>query len=158
MRFYPLISASFLLVGCVGHAGKAHTAYISTTDMLTTPMTETARASAQEAVEKLKMAIRLEDPQSISSIVSYPLTVNGAPIVTNAADFVAQFKVIFNAKVRTALIAQSPDQLVQDVTEGIMVGRGGEVWLREACQSKRVSGSCPQEDRHFLLIAINNKQ
>jgi hypothetical protein len=155
MRLFPLISASFLFVGCAGPTGNERIAYINTTDMLEVPMTEATRASAQEAVEKLKIAIQLGDPRSISSIISYPLNVNGIPAIANASEFAAQFKGIFNAKVRAAVLAQSPGKFVQDATEGVMVG-GGEVWLREACQSKRVSGTCPQEALHFLVVAINN--
>lgn len=148
-----LLLLSIVLVGCVNH-GRDRVVLIDTTDTLTFPMAESRRASAQAMLAQLKGAITRKDSEAVAALISYPLTLNGAPAVLNSAQFIARFSSIVNSKVRSAMLARPSDQLVESV-EGIAIG-GGAVWIQEACPSNNPKSSCSEEEKRFRVVAINN--
>jgi hypothetical protein len=91
------------------------------------------------------------DDQGIAESVKYPIKVrlNGSETVINtAADFVKNFKAIFNDKVSKALIESDENELLI-TAKGVRIGNG-ELWFNQFCSD----AVCAKGE--FLITQINN--
>jgi hypothetical protein len=99
----------------------------------------------------LQAALRANDHRSVIKLVAFPLRVNfesGPQLYRDRRSLGRDFERIFTAKVRLAVISQSPDRLfVRD--QGAMVG-DGELWFRETCTNKACSPAGP-----VRIVAVN---
>lgn len=89
------------------------------------------------------------DSYGIAENVKYPITVkiNGATVITNADEFIANYDAIFNDRILEALGNTNEENLIL-LPEGIRVSQG-EIWFNLFCMDV-VCG-----DPQFLITQIN---
>jgi hypothetical protein len=106
-------------------------------------------------LSELKEAIALRDPQRISNRVIYPIKLcvgDRERRVRNAAEFERNFDRIMNRDVRSAVTAQSPDDLFKN-WQGVMIGQG-QVWIGSYPAFHRRN---PYPEAMFYIKTINNQ-
>ncbi len=126
--------ACLLLGGTCANQGVAQWAYADSSQA----------AAIHQFVVQLQSAVRKNDAAAIARVVAFPLRVNSAGhrhrYVRSDAAFVRDYARLFNANVRSAVLAQDPDSVFQD-WKGLMLGRG-HVWLSDDCALSRRLDQC----------------
>jgi hypothetical protein len=109
---------------------------------------------ARVFVAKLQAAVQGNDVQAIAAMTHFPLTVNGRPGARDSARFVQGFGVIFNDKVRSAVLQARVEDLFASY-RGLMIG-SGQVWISGVCADRAAASPCAGK-RSLAIIAINNR-
>jgi hypothetical protein len=153
MRLGSLLVWLLVLCACA-HPVQEQRAEITTTDYLEFPMTDADRAAAVDILQRLRTAIRNDDPRSIADIINYPFYVNGAAIA-NASAFVSEYQDVFTQKVRASGLAMTPDRL-ENTSKGLVFG-SGEVWIAADCPV-HASVGCANGTKQLLITGVNDKR
>lgn len=117
---------------------------------------ESSVAGAEEAlpprqafIAELQRAVRGHDVAWLSAHLRYPLRYHTAckSLIRTKSWFVKNYPSIFDAKLRAAVLAQTPDRVFEN-WQGIMVGEGSRnIWIRDVA-----NGPPPR----YQIITINN--
>ena len=102
--------------------------------------------------EQLKSAVVEDEREWVASRVSFPILVRiGAERreVVDEGDFLSNYDVIMNCRVRTAISKQVSEELFKN-WRGVMVG-DGELWFTAVVRSESQPDSL-----EFVIIALNN--
>lgn len=113
---------------------------------------ELSSAEASDFLRRLQSAVTSHNAAAIAAVTQFPLTVNGKPGPKTPDEFTQQFDAIFTAKVRGAILTQSPATLFAN-WHGMMIGRG-EVWFSALCDEDGAAGGC--KNRRIRIVSINN--
>jgi hypothetical protein len=111
-----------------------------------------SRAEAVEFLARLQQAVATGDAAAVASLTRFPLTVNGRSGAANATEFVSRYEVIYNERVRTAILNQTVAGMFVN-WKGLIVGHG-EVWIAASCDADGPPGEC--RNRRILVSSINN--
>ena len=115
-----------------------------------------SQEEAQAFLTKLQAAVAGNDARSVAAMTHFPLTVNGRPGPRDSAHFVQGFDVIFNDKVRNAVLHARVENLFASY-RGLMIG-SGQVWIAAICARTVQRGdSLCRFKRTIAIIAVNNR-
>lgn len=113
-----------------------------------------SQEEAQAFLTKLQAAVAGNDARSVAAMTQFPLTVNGRPGARDSARFVQGFDVIFNDRVRSAVLHARVENLFASY-RGLMIG-SGQVWISAVCAGSAGAIPCAGK-RTIAIIAINNR-
>lgn len=106
----------------------------------------------KEFIVLIKQHLAKEDRQKLSSLISYPITVNlhGKRVqIKSKGEFVKNYHDIINAKVRKSVSRQKYEDLFVN-WQGVMIGNG-EIWFNAINNDPKKS-----QETELKIIAINN--
>jgi hypothetical protein len=109
-------------------------------------------ADAADFLRRLQSAVTAHNVSAVAALTQFPLTVNGKAGPKSPDEFTQQFDAIFTARVRAAILTQSPGNLFAN-WHGMMIGRG-EVWFSALCDAGGAESRC--KNRRILIVSINN--
>jgi hypothetical protein len=155
MRLGSLFVWFLVLCACV-HPVREQRAEITTTDYLLFPMTDADRAAAVDILQRLKTAIRTDDPRRIADIIYYPFYLNGSSI-GDASEFVLQYQTAVGPRLRASILALTSDRL-ESTANGIVFG-SGELWISAVCPGRARFGECADgAAKRYLITRVNDKR
>jgi hypothetical protein len=113
---------------------------------------ELSNAEASDFLRRLQSAVTAQNVAAIAAVTQFPLTVNGKPGPKTPDELTQQFDAIFTARVRAAILTQSPGTLFAN-WHGMMIGRG-ELWFAALCDEGGAESGC--KNRRIRIVSINN--
>ncbi len=136
----------------------AHPAYSQTTHVMDKRIDQLmGKASHQRYHQFLLMlqrAVQQQDKSKVASLISYPITapVQGKDsVITDPQQFIKHYEHIFTPALRSVVLTQRYQTLFAN-SEGVMIGKQGEIWYSGICQDSRCQ-------RYTIkIIRINNPQ
>jgi hypothetical protein len=102
----------------------------------------------QVIVMHLQQAVRANDKTWLAAHTRYPLSYFGRAklVIRDKAAFVRKYALLFGAKLRAAVLAQDPANVLEN-WQGLMVGEGRyNVWVRDTADGAPA---------RYRIIAIN---
>lgn len=103
----------------------------------------------QEFVRDLQRALRKDDRSWIADHMSYPVRYHGrvASVIRNRSDFVRSYSGLISDRLRSAILAQQPDDVFEN-WQGLMIGDGTHnVWARDTASG---------EVTRYEIVTIND--
>ena len=104
-------------------------------------------------LEQLTLAVAAGDRQRVSTMVAYPLEIDGVRI-GNAAEFVDHYDTVFSPNLIQAVRGQTFDTLFANAN-GVRIGQG-VIWFSEVCRDDSPDGECLSDG--IRITAINPAQ
>lgn len=94
----------------------------------------TTQAAAYSFLQDLQQAVATSDRVAVANLIAYPLKINGqdhagqvqSHQITSRHQLLQQYRSIFTASVRRAILRQKPETLFAN-SQGLMIGNG-QVW------------------------------
>ena len=116
-------------------ASAAHAQLLAPAQAAPAPLSTSA---ARELLIRLKAAVQSDNRRTVASLVLFPLAVvkgraNGSTYVPSVSVFMRVYPMIFNTRIRSALLSQNPDSLL--VRDGVALVGKGELSIGTRCQS-----------------------
>jgi hypothetical protein len=112
---------------------------------------EMSSAEASDFLKRLQSAVTAHNAAAVAAVTQFPLTVNGTSGPKTPDELTQQFDAIFTARVRAAILTQSPGTMFAN-WHGMMIGRG-EVWFSALCDE---GGAESCKNRRIRIVSINN--
>jgi hypothetical protein len=100
-------------------------------------------------VRDLQRALRSDDRAWIADHMSYPVRYHGkvAGVIRNRSDFVRNYARLVSERLRSAILAQRPEEVFEN-WQGLMIGDGAHnMWARD---------TAPGDAARYEIVTIND--
>jgi hypothetical protein len=144
------IAGALLLVIAFATANLVSASLASESLAQTTPQTEPPRYMEEDFARDVQKAVSAGDAAWLADHARYPMNAFGkkkAMVIKNRKAFIASASKILGPKLKTAILAQDPENLFRNY-QGVMIGQIQNIWFYNFSEGG--------EKNDFEIITINN--